>query len=125
MAEETLYRRLGGSDALAAVVDSFYDRVLADDRLRPFFEDVDMAEQRAHQTQFLAAVTGGPVEYDGADMAAAHDHLDIDHEAYDAIARHLDAALDDHGVPADDRAAVVEAVESFRGDIVTQGARSA
>jgi hemoglobin len=125
MSEETLYRRLGGRDALAAVVDSFYDRVLADDRLSPFFEDVDMAEQRAHQTQFLSAVAGGPVEYDGADMAAAHDHLDIDHEEYDAIERHLGAALDDHDVPADDRDAVLEAVESFRGDIVSEGARPA
>ncbi|SFR44690.1 group I truncated hemoglobin [Halogeometricum limi] len=119
MSETTLYRRLGGRDAIAAVVDEFYDRVLADDRLRPFFEDVDMAAQRAHQTQFLAAVTGGPVDYDGAEMDRAHAHLDIDHEDYDAIETHLDDALGEFEVPKEDRAAVVDAVEAYRSDIVS------
>ncbi|QIB73735.1 group 1 truncated hemoglobin [Halogeometricum borinquense] len=119
MSDQTLYRRLGGRDALASVVDTFYDRILADDELRPFFEDVDMTKQRAHQTQFLSAVAGGPVEYDGENMAAAHEHLDISHEEYDAIAAHLDAALEIHDVPADDRETVLTAVESFRDDIVT------
>lgn len=119
MQDDTLYGRLGGRDAIEAVVDTFYDRVLADEDLRPFFEDVDMTAQRAHQTKFLSAVTGGPVAYDGADMAAAHDHLRIDHASFDAIAGHLDAALERHDVPEDDRTAVLDAVESYRDDVVT------
>lgn len=47
---ETLYDRLGGRDAIAAVVDRFYDRMLADETVAHFFEDVDMQRQRAHQT---------------------------------------------------------------------------
>ncbi|MDS0293175.1 group I truncated hemoglobin [Halogeometricum luteum] len=118
MPEETLYHRLGGRDAIASVVDAFYDRVLADDRLAPYFEDTDMAKQRAHQTQFIAAVTGGPGEYDGGEMDEVHEGMDIDHEAYDAIEEHLDAALVEHDVPAADRADVEAAIESFRDDIV-------
>jgi hemoglobin len=118
MSEETLYHRLGGRDAIASVVDAFYDRVLADDRLAPFFEDVDMTKQRAHQTQFIAAVAGGPVEYDGEEMDEAHEGMGIDHEDYDAIEAHLDAALAEHDVSADERADVAAALESFRDDIV-------
>lgn len=118
MSDQTLYRRLGGRDGLSSVVDDFYDRVLADDRLEPFFEDVDMADQRAHQTQFLAAVTGGPVDYGGAEMSTAHDHLDIDHEEYDAIENHLEDALARHDVSASERDDVVAAVEEFRDAIV-------
>ena len=71
----TLYERLGGNEAIASVVDEFYDRMLDDERIAGFFENVDMASQRAHQTQFLSSVTGGPVEYSGADMREAHEVL--------------------------------------------------
>ncbi|ELZ26320.1 hypothetical protein C474_21536 [Halogeometricum pallidum JCM 14848] len=118
MPEQTLYHRLGGRDAIASVVDVFYDRVLADDRLAPFFEDVDMTKQRAHQTQFIAAVTGGPGEYDGGEMREVHEGMGIDHEDYDAIEEHLSAALAEHDVSADERADVVETLESLRDDIV-------
>lgn len=56
---ETLYERLGGEDAIAAVVDEFYDRVVADEQVAYYFEDVDMQQQRAHQTQFISSVAGG------------------------------------------------------------------
>ncbi|MDS0298453.1 group 1 truncated hemoglobin [Halogeometricum sp. S1BR25-6] len=120
MSEETLYHRLGGRDAIASVVDVFYDRVLADDRLEPYFEDVDMTKQRAHQTQFIAAMAGGPGEYDGGEMEEVHEGMGIDHEAYDAIEEHLDAALAEHDVPAAERADVEAAIESFRDDIVDE-----
>lgn len=116
--ESTLYERLGGRDAIASVVDDFYDRLLDDDRVAGFFEDVDMTRQRAHQTQFLSTVTGGPVEYDGAEMHEAHDHLDITDEDYDVVGTHLGEALADAGVPEEDRAAVMDEVEALRDPIV-------
>ena len=61
MSEATLYERLGGEPAVGAVVNEFHDRVLADDRVAGFFDDVDLAEQRSHQTKFLSAVTDGPM----------------------------------------------------------------
>jgi len=39
---KTLYERLGGEDAIAAVVDEFYDRVMADGQVAGYFDDVDM-----------------------------------------------------------------------------------
>ena len=114
----TLYERLGGREAIASVVEDFYDRMLDDDRVTGFFEDVDMARQRAHQTQFLSSVTGGPVEYDGREMREAHEGMGITDEDYDIVGGHLDASLADAGVADTDREAVMQEVEALRDPIV-------
>ncbi|WP_418286599.1 group I truncated hemoglobin [Halorubrum sp. DTA46] len=118
MNEHTLYERLGGREAIGAVVDEFYDRVLEDGRVAHHFEDVDMAAQRAHQTRFLSAVAGGPVEYDGDDMDTAHDGMGITGSEFGAIATHLDDALAAFDVDGDDRSAVMEAVAGYEDAIV-------
>jgi len=116
---DTLYDRLGGRDAIASVVDEFYDRVLEDERVAYYFEDVDMQKQRAHQTQFISSVTGGPVEYSGAEMEAAHEGMGITPTEFDAIATHLDETLASFDVDEEDRRAVMEEVASYRPEIVT------
>jgi hemoglobin len=116
---ETLYERLGGEAAIEAVVDEFYDRVLADERVAGYFDDVDMQKQRAHQTQFISSATGGPVEYTGAEMEAAHADLGIGPDDFETIATHLDEALAEFDVDEDDRRAVLEKIASYRDAIVT------
>ncbi|MFD1569504.1 group I truncated hemoglobin [Halorubrum laminariae] len=118
MSDATLYDRLGGEPAVGAVVTEFYDRVLADDEVAHHFDDIDMSEQRSHQTKFLSAVAGGPMQYEGDDMETAHEGLEITDAEFDAIAAHLDGALREFDVDDADREAVLEAVEGFRDDIV-------
>ena len=118
MSERTLYERLGGRDGIADVVDAFYDRVFADDRVNHHFEGVDTEALYAHQVQFISAVAGGPVEYDGQDMREAHAHLDITEPEFDAVAAHLDAALEEKGVPDADRESVLAEVASLEEPIV-------
>jgi hemoglobin len=119
MGDRTLYDRLGGRDAIAAVVDRFYERVLADERLAHFFEDVDMRRQRAHQTQFLSAVTGGPVEYTGQDMERAHEDLRITGSHFDAIGTHLERTLDEFDVDPDAREETIETFSEYEEAVVT------
>ena len=118
MSEETLYDRLGGEPAIGAVVNEFYDRVLADESVAHYFDDVDMSEQRSHQTKFISAVTGGPIQYGGDDMETAHEGLSITDAEFDAIAGHLDDALCEFDVGDADREAVLEAIDGFRAEIV-------
>jgi hemoglobin len=118
MSSETLYERLGGEPAIGAVVDEFYDRVLDDDRVNHHFDGVDMAEQRSHQTKFLSAVTGGPMQYEGPEMATAHEELAITSAEFEAVATHLDEALRSFDVDDADREAVMEAVAGFEDGIV-------
>ncbi|NHN57951.1 group 1 truncated hemoglobin [Halorussus rarus] len=116
---QTLYERLGGRDAIAAVVESFYERVLDDERVAHFFEDADVASLRTHQTQFLASATGGPVEYDGADLETAHAHLDIGAQDFEIIAVHLDEALASFEVPDGERGEVLAAVGELEPAVVS------
>ncbi|KAB1197167.1 MULTISPECIES: group 1 truncated hemoglobin [Haloferax] len=116
---QSLYERLGGRDAISAVVDEFYDRMLADERVAHYFEDVDMVAQRAHQTQFISSVAGGPVEYTGEDMRAAHDHLGLSHEDFAVTAEHLQGALEEFDVPPEEIEEVMTAVAGLEEDIVS------
>lgn len=103
-ANASLFEHLGGTDAVNAAVDKFYRRVLADDRVNRFFEGVDMDRQAAKQKAFLTMAFGGPNNYTGLDMKAAHAHLldkGMDDSHFDAIVENLGATLSDMGVSAD------------------------
>lgn len=120
MPDATLYDRLGGEPAVGAVVNEFYNRVLADERVAHHFDDVDMVDQRSHQTKFLSGVTGGPMQYEGDDMRTAHETMGVTGAEFDAIAGHLDGALRGFDVADADREAVMETVEEYRDDIVEE-----
>jgi len=119
MSESELYTRLGGEEAIAAVVDDFYERVLADEALRPYFEGAPMEDLREHQRQFLAAVTGGPVEWSGQDMARTHAHLDITSEEFEQVAEHLRDTLVELDVREEERTEVMETVAMLEPAIVS------
>jgi len=90
----TLFERIGGDSAVDAAVDRFYEIVLADDRIRHFFEGVDMARQATHQKVFLKYAFGGLPNYPGRAMRQAHERLVNEMGLNDA---HFDAVLDDLG----------------------------
>jgi hemoglobin len=112
----SLYERLGGEAAVMAAVDLFYQKVMADDLVRPFFEGLDMAAQTRKQVSFMAHAFGGPSEYLGRDLRTAH--RDLVHKKglgdahFDRIAELLKATLEELGV---DEASVAEAVNLVAG----------
>ncbi len=69
--------------------------------------------------QFISSDTGGPVKYTGEDMATAHKGMGITKEEFDAIATHLDDALETFDVPADERETVLEEIASYEDAIVS------
>lgn len=115
---ESIYAEIGGRDAVEQVVDDFYDRVLADEQLAGFFDGYDMAELRAHQVQFVSAVAGGPVDYTGADMREAHEHLDISESDFDAVGTYLERSLVDAGVDEENVSAIMAEVVALKPPIV-------
>ncbi len=117
---QSIYDEIGGRDAVEAVVSDFYDAVLADERITHYFEEQDMTELRAHQIQFISSVTGGPVEYSGADMREAHAHLDLDERDFQAVADHLEAALRANGVADPNVERILERVADLKVPILDQ-----
>lgn len=92
--------------------------MLSDESVAGFFDDVDMAAQRAHQTQFLSAVAGGPVQYDGEDMREAHEGLGLEPRHFRAIATHLEAALRAFDVSDDSVEAIMSEVAALEDDVL-------
>lgn len=115
---ETLYERLGETEGIEAVVDEFYDRVLADETLQEYFEDTDTDALREHQRAFLTMVTGGPEDYDGDDMRKAHAELGINEGDFVAVASHLDTALEEKDVEKEDRQAVLSEVAGLKDAVI-------
>lgn len=115
---ESVYRRIGGREAVEAVVADFYDRVFDDPLLEPYFADTDRGALYAHQVQFVSSVAGGPVSYDGDDMRTAHAGMGITDEAFDRVATYLHEALVENGVDDEDAATVLDQVNALKPEIV-------
>lgn len=98
----SLYEQLGGEAAIDAAVDKFYEKVLADDRIKGFFEGIDMEKQHRKQKNFLTFAFGGPNNYTDRGMAAAHRKLveeqGLNDSHFDAVVENLGATLQDLGV---------------------------
>ena len=99
MVINSLYDALGGETAVNIAVDIFYSKVLADERINPFFDSIDMDRQHQMQKAFLTMVFGGPSKYSGRDMRSAHKHLNLTEVHFNAVMEHLVATLQELEVP--------------------------
>jgi hemoglobin len=120
-APETLYKRLGGYDALAAVTDDFIGRLATDPKLGRFFVGLSTDSKtrvRQHVVDFLCVATGGPCKYTGRDMETAHTGLNINEEDWTISVKALTDTLNKFKVPAREQGEVLSAVSSLKSKIV-------
>lgn len=118
---ESLYDKLGGNAAVNAAVEIFYRKVLADDRINKFFEDVDMEHQATKQKAFLTVAFGGPNNYTGKDLREGHAHLidlGLNDGHFDAVMEHLSATLKELNVPDELILQAAAIAESTRNDVL-------
>lgn len=116
----TLYDRLGGMEAITLAVEQFYDRVLADPELQPFFGKTKMDWLKTRQGQFLAQALGGPSAYAGQSMKDAHTHLAIESKHFNLVAGHLADTLKALGIAPPLVEEVIAVVATLQPDIVTR-----
>ena len=119
--QATLYKRLGGYDAIAAVSDDFLGRLNADPQFAKFFSghSTDSIKRlRQHVIDFLCFATGGPCVYMGRDMKTVHTGLGITEKDWDVSVKDLVATLDKFNVPAKEKDEVLGAVGGLKKDIV-------
>jgi hemoglobin len=117
----TLYEQLGGEPAVQELTERFYRKMLADERVSDFFDDIDMDRQLAKQKAFLTMVTGGPNHYTGKDMRTAHAHLlarGLNDTHVDVVVHYLGETLEELGAPAEAVATVRAAANSLRDDVL-------
>ena len=122
-AKPTLYERLGAEPALNAAVGLFYDKVLADPSLKPFFDGMDMPALVRKQTAFMTLAFGGPAQYAGQNPRDAHRNLvkrGLSDVHFDAVARHLSDTLKELHVPHELIAECLGLVGSLRNEVLTR-----
>jgi hemoglobin len=118
---KTLYARLGGYDAIAAVVDDFVGRLVADKRLTKFFvghSEDSIKRIRMHVIDQLCAAAGGPCNYIARDMGTSHHGLGITSEDWDAAAKHLVDTLNKFKVGKTEQDELLGVVSGLKKDIV-------
>src|SRR5215216_963193 len=123
-AQKSLYDRLGGVYAIAAVIDDLIDRVMDNPRLNAN-PKVDEAHHRVSRagfkylvTEMVCGATGGPQRYTGRSMRDSHVHLDITEEEWQVFLGDLQACLDKFNVPEAERREICALIDSTKSDIV-------
>jgi hemoglobin len=117
----TLYKRLGGYDAIAAVSDEFIARLAGDKQLSRFLVGLSAdSQKRLRQlvVDQLCAATGGPCIYIGRDMKTTHGGLNITESDWDITVKHLIASLDKFKVPEKEKNEFLALASSLKPDIV-------
>ena len=120
---DSLYRRLGGREGIAGVVDGFVANALADPRIGPAFKSLPaerVGPLKTNIADFICENTGGPCSYGGRTMKEAHKGLRLTRDDFDACNAALVKALDSAKVAPADKEQVMKLVQSLMPDIVGQ-----
>ena len=121
MSNKSLYERLGGYDAIRAVVNNLLPRLQADAVLGRFWQNrgADGSEREKQLlVDFLCAQAGGPMYYTGRDMVLSHRGMKVSERDWTTFIAHLNATMDAFNVPQAERADVVAFIQSTRAEIV-------
>ena len=122
--QNSLYDRLGGTYAIATVVDDFIERLYVNDILNanPAIKEardrVPKAGLKYRVTSLVCQVTGGPEKYTGRSMKDSHQHLNITEKEWQAMTADFKKSLDAFKVPAEEQKELFAIVESTKSDIV-------
>ena len=120
----SLYKRLGGREGIAGVVDAFVANALADARIGPAFKSLPadkVGPLKTNIADFICENTGGPCSYGGRTMKDSHRGLGLEKADFDACNAALAKALDSKNVAAADKEQVMKLVASLMNDIVEKG----
>jgi hemoglobin len=125
--EQTLYDRLGGIFAIAAVVDRFSDQIIVNPKLNvnpalKAWNENDAATRlpglKYMRTLWVAALTGGPFVYTGLPLHDAHTRFHLTSEEFDEVGAEIVRALDFYGVPEREKKQLVDAYMLSKPDVV-------
>jgi hemoglobin len=117
-AERSLYERLGGKEAISAVVDDFVANVAADARINARFAKTDIPHLKQMLVDQICQATGGPCTYTGRSMREAHKGMNITEAEFNALVEDLTRSLDKFKVPEREKTELLTALGGMKGDIV-------
>ena len=113
-----LYERLGGLDAITAVVDSFVARCAGDDRINNKFVRTDIPRLKTMLVDQVCEASGGPCTYTGRGMLETHDGMEVTAGEFDALVEDLVATLNEFDVPRAEQDELLGLLGPMRAEIV-------
>ncbi len=118
--QKSLYERLGGMEAITAVVDEFIKNLAADERVNKKLakSGMNVPRVRLHLIEQVCEATGGPCKYTGLSMKASHKNMGVTEGEFTAVVEDLTKALDKFNVPATEKNELLGALAAMKGDIV-------
>jgi hemoglobin len=119
VAEKSLYDRLGGKDAITAVVEDFVGNVAGDKRINAFFANADIPHLKQMLVDQICEATGGPCKYTGKDMKTSHNGMNVKDADFNALVEDLVKSLDKFKVPEKEKGELLGALSKMHDDIVT------
>ena len=120
MSQKSLYDRLGGKDAITAVVDDFVGNVAGDQRINGFFAKANIPNLKRNLVDQICQATGGPCTYTGKDMKTAHKGMGIKDADFNALVEDLVKSLDKFKVPEKEKGELLTILGSLKPQIVGQ-----
>jgi hemoglobin len=114
----SLYERLGGKDAITAVVDDFVASCAADGRINGKFAHTDIPRLKTELVDQVSVAAGGPGTYTGRDMRTTHHGMSVTGGEFEALVADLVATLDKFGVGEAEKSELLSALAPMRSDIV-------
>ena len=124
MAEQSLYERIGGANAIAMVVDRFSDEVVKNPKLnvnpalREWNESGQLPGLKFMRTLWLCQAAGGPFQYTGEELGEAHKDLHITSDEFDEVGAEIARALDHLNVPEREKQEVLAAIVARKNEVV-------
>lgn len=117
----SLYQRLGGYDAVAAVVDDWLGRLRNDPMFTKFrtgYSQDSMKRRRQLTVDYFCRATGGPCFYRGRAMKLSHAGLGITEKEWNAALQHLASALDKFKIPPKEKGEVLTLISGLKMEVV-------
>jgi hemoglobin len=117
---KSLYERLGGKDAITAVVDDFVASVAADKRINGYFAKANIPNLKRNLVDQICSATGGPCTYTGRDMKTTHKGMGITDADFNALVGDLQTTLNKFKVPDKEQGELLGILGPLKPQIVGQ-----
>lgn len=118
-APASLYQALGEKAGITRLMDDFVDRLVKDPRIGAHFKEVKPAALKESLTDQICQLSGGPCQYEGADMKSAHADMDINKGHFNALVEVLQTAMDAQGIPFAQQNRLLALLAPMHRDIIT------
>ncbi len=115
--QQTLFERVGGEKTIKELIHDFYDRVLADPELKPFFKNTSMDKLRRMQREFFSVALDGPITYTGRPLNYVHHGRGITHHHFALYVGHLIDTLQGRGIDEQDVQDIIGRIRTYTEDI--------